>query len=153
MLVTLAAMLLICAILVAMGYTGEESLLIYWLYIVLGSVAFLCVYPGLYALIRLPRIIKLFKRIKELGYDIKLDTNGSFPERLCEALKSGMIDYVAMDIKNSKEKYWKSFENTGKRSTSSPANEHLVSLRHFSRSFLFLRLGICIGIPPAKTER
>ncbi|MBQ5885451.1 MAG: hypothetical protein IIW79_03495 [Clostridia bacterium] len=66
MLVTLATMLLICAILVAMGFTGEESLLIYWLYIVLGSVAFLCVYPGLYALIRLPRIIKLFKRIKEL---------------------------------------------------------------------------------------
>ena len=66
MLITLAAMLMICAILVAMGFTGEESLLIYWLYIVFGSTAAVCVYPGLYALIRLPSIIKLFKRIKEL---------------------------------------------------------------------------------------
>ena len=65
MLITLAVMLIICAILVAMGFTGEESLFIYWLYIVLGSVAALCVYPGLYALIKLPGIIKLFKRIKE----------------------------------------------------------------------------------------
>ena len=47
----------------------------------------------------------LMKKIKELGYFVKLDTNGSFPERLKRAVKEGLCDYVAMDIKNSKEKY------------------------------------------------
>lgn len=44
-------------------------------------------------------------RIKGMGYKVKLDTNGSFPDRLEEILKSGNVDYVAMDIKNSPEKY------------------------------------------------
>ena len=45
--------------------------------------------------------------IKELGYKIKLDTNGSRPEILKLAVEQGLVDYVAMDIKNSKEKYAK----------------------------------------------
>lgn len=45
------------------------------------------------------------RKIKELGYLIKLDTNGSFPEKLEEFIKKGLIDFVAMDIKASKEKY------------------------------------------------
>ena len=45
------------------------------------------------------------KKVKELGYLVKLDTNGSYPERLQALIESGNIDYVAMDIKNSKEKY------------------------------------------------
>lgn len=44
-------------------------------------------------------------RIKELGYSIKLDTNGSFPDRLEKMIDEGLCDYVAMDIKNCKEKY------------------------------------------------
>lgn len=44
-------------------------------------------------------------KIKNLGYLIKLDTNGSFPNRLSELVNDGLVDYVAMDIKNSKEKY------------------------------------------------
>ncbi len=44
-------------------------------------------------------------RIKELGYPVKLDTNGTFPERLERIFKEGLVDYVAMDIKNSLEKY------------------------------------------------
>ena len=36
---------------------------------------------------------------------MKLDTNGAFPARLEQILKAGLADYVAMDIKNSKEKY------------------------------------------------
>jgi len=47
----------------------------------------------------------LIKKIKELGYFVKLDTNGSFPERLEDVIKSGAVDYIAMDIKNSKKKY------------------------------------------------
>ncbi len=43
--------------------------------------------------------------IKSLGYAVKLDTNGSFPEKLISIVEKGLVDYVAMDIKNSKEKY------------------------------------------------
>lgn len=45
------------------------------------------------------------KEVKALGYSIKLDTNGSFPKRLKELVEKGLIDYVAMDIKNSFDKY------------------------------------------------
>lgn len=45
--------------------------------------------------------------IKELGFLVKLDTNGSNPARLKELVLSGLIDYVAMDIKNSRNKYSK----------------------------------------------
>ncbi len=48
---------------------------------------------------------EFIKKVKELGYLVKLDTNGSYPERLERLIDSGLIDYVAMDIKNSKEKY------------------------------------------------
>lgn len=44
-------------------------------------------------------------QIKELGYAVKLDTNGSFPDRLKQLVQRGLVDYVAMDIKNSKAKY------------------------------------------------
>lgn len=44
-------------------------------------------------------------RVHEMGYKIKLDTNGSFPERLIEIVKAGLVDRVAMDIKNSPELY------------------------------------------------
>ena len=45
------------------------------------------------------------QKIKDLGLSVKLDTNGSFPDKLEELLDSGLVDYVAMDIKNCKEKY------------------------------------------------
>lgn len=44
-------------------------------------------------------------RIKELGYAIKLDTNGYCPKVIKTLAGNGLIDYVAMDIKNSLEKY------------------------------------------------
>ena len=44
-------------------------------------------------------------QVKEIGYAVKLDTNGSFPDRLKDLVEKGLIDYVAMDIKNSFEKY------------------------------------------------
>ena len=47
----------------------------------------------------------LIKEIKALGYDIKLDTNGGNPGVLKKLIDEGLIDYVAMDIKNSMEKY------------------------------------------------
>lgn len=45
------------------------------------------------------------KRAKDLGYLVKLDTNGSFPDKLQKLCADGVVDFVAMDIKNSKRKY------------------------------------------------
>ncbi len=45
------------------------------------------------------------EKVRELGYAVKLDTNGTFPERLRELVGRGLIDYVAMDIKNSPQGY------------------------------------------------
>lgn len=45
------------------------------------------------------------RQIKELGYKVKLDTNGTNPELLEHLIKEKLIDYVAMDIKNSPAKY------------------------------------------------
>lgn len=50
-------------------------------------------------------IFDFVRKVKELGYKVKLDTNGSFPERLQNLIASGAIDYVAMDIKNSPTRY------------------------------------------------
>jgi pyruvate formate lyase activating enzyme len=47
----------------------------------------------------------LMMRIRDLGYGIKLDTNGCHPEALRGVLEKGLVDYVAMDIKNSPERY------------------------------------------------
>lgn len=44
-------------------------------------------------------------KAKELGYLVKLDTNGSFFDKLEKLVKEKAVDYVAMDIKNSFEKY------------------------------------------------
>ena len=46
------------------------------------------------------------KAIKELGYLVKLDTNGSNPEMLKTLIDNNLIDYVAMDIKHSLKKYY-----------------------------------------------
>lgn len=50
-------------------------------------------------------IIPFLEKIKELGYGVKLDTNGTNPELLMEICERGLVDYVAMDIKHSPEKY------------------------------------------------
>lgn len=55
-----------------------------------------CLNPGLPGLIR---------RIREMGFLTKLDTNGYHPDVLSSILKEGLVDYVAMDIKNSPGKY------------------------------------------------
>lgn len=47
----------------------------------------------------------LLRQIRELGYEIKLDTNGSFPALLRQAVEAGLVDYVAMDVKNCAEAY------------------------------------------------
>ena len=49
--------------------------------------------------------LDFMREIKALGYAVKLDTNGAFPERLKQAVAEGLADYVAMDIKNAPEAY------------------------------------------------
>jgi pyruvate formate lyase activating enzyme len=43
--------------------------------------------------------------VKELGYAVKLDTNGYRPDALEQILREGLVDYVAMDLKNSPAGY------------------------------------------------
>lgn len=50
-------------------------------------------------------IFPLAERIKSMGFALKLDTNGCFPKRLREMVEGGLADYVAMDVKNSPDKY------------------------------------------------
>lgn len=52
-----------------------------------------------------PQLMELMTAIKALGYAVKLDTNGSRPQVLRQLVEAGVVDYVAMDIKNSREEY------------------------------------------------
>ena len=52
-----------------------------------------------------PDIEDFILKIKNEGLLVKLDTNGTFPKKLEALLDKKLVDYVAMDIKNSKEKY------------------------------------------------
>lgn len=45
------------------------------------------------------------KKISNLGYKVKLDTNGYNPQKLKELISGGNIDYIAMDIKSSRTEY------------------------------------------------
>ena len=52
-------------------------------------------------------ILPFIKRIKEMGFLVKLDTNGSYPAALKALVEEGLLDYVAMDIKNAPDAYLK----------------------------------------------
>lgn len=50
-------------------------------------------------------LVTKIEKIKELGFKIKLDTNGTNPDVLRELLRKNLLNYIAMDIKNSEDKY------------------------------------------------
>lgn len=52
-----------------------------------------------------PDLPEFLRKVRELGYLVKLDTNGYRPEVLQSLMEEGLLDYVAMDVKASKEKY------------------------------------------------
>ena len=52
-----------------------------------------------------PGLKALIEKIKELGFLVKLDTNGTRPDVMKELVQAGLVDYVAMDVKNSPEHY------------------------------------------------
>ncbi len=45
------------------------------------------------------------RSVRDFGYSVKLDTNGTFPEKLRDLVEKGLVDYIAMDVKNSPELY------------------------------------------------
>lgn len=53
----------------------------------------------------MPDLLEKMQDIKKFGYKIKLDTNGSNPDLLMDLVNLSLVDYVAMDIKNSLPKY------------------------------------------------
>ncbi len=54
-----------------------------------------------------PDLARFLLKVKELGYKVKLDTNGAFPDRLISLVEEGLVDRVAMDLKNSPALYEK----------------------------------------------
>lgn len=50
-------------------------------------------------------LIPFLKKIKEKGFLVKVDTNGSFPDTLEFLQENSLVDYIAMDIKNSIQRY------------------------------------------------
>ena len=62
--------------------------------------------------------------IKALGFGVKLDTNGSRPQHIEKLLQKGLVDHIAMDIKNSPRKYDRTCGATG----TFPAVEQSVEL-------------------------
>ncbi|MBE7074188.1 MAG: anaerobic ribonucleoside-triphosphate reductase activating protein [Clostridiales bacterium] len=52
-----------------------------------------------------PDLLDFIKKVKKIGYSIKLDTNGTFPNVVEKLAKEKLIDYVAIDIKNSFSHY------------------------------------------------
>jgi pyruvate formate lyase activating enzyme len=50
-------------------------------------------------------IVDFTGKVKKLGYLIKIDTNGTYPEKLKELIDKKLVDYIAMDVKAQKKKY------------------------------------------------
>lgn len=52
-----------------------------------------------------PDLLDFIQKVKDLGFLVKLDTNGTNPDIIKQALKKNVVDYIAMDIKATPEKY------------------------------------------------
>ncbi|MFA7628439.1 MAG: anaerobic ribonucleoside-triphosphate reductase activating protein [Candidatus Dojkabacteria bacterium] len=52
-------------------------------------------------------LLPFIKKVKEMGFLIKLDSNGTFPDRLKDFIATGLIDYIAIDVKYPKVGYVK----------------------------------------------
>lgn len=52
-----------------------------------------------------PDLKEFIKKVKKMGFKVKLDSNGTKPELLKELIDEKLVDYIAMDIKNSLGKY------------------------------------------------
>jgi len=50
-------------------------------------------------------IVSFVEKVKKIGYQVKIDTNGMYPEKLKELIDKELVDYIAMDVKAPKNKY------------------------------------------------
>ena len=50
-------------------------------------------------------VVEFLTEVKKLGYLVKLDTNGAYPQKLKQLVQLGLVDYVAMDVKNAPDAY------------------------------------------------
>ena len=65
----------------------------------------LVLHPGQLPALDEEEIFRVLKKIKDLGYLVKLDTNGYLPDVVEGLVREGLLDYIAMDIKSSPEHY------------------------------------------------
>ena len=91
-------------------------------------------------------IFSFIEKIRALGYAVKLDTNGTFPVRLKRLVQEKLIDYVAMDIKNSSQRY---AETCGGVDILSKVQESVLLLQDSPTDYEF-RTTVC---KPLHTEK
>lgn len=52
-----------------------------------------------------PNLKQFIKKVREMNFLVKLDTNGNLPDVLKDLIQDGLVDYVAMDVKTTLEEY------------------------------------------------
>lgn len=53
-----------------------------------------------------PQVIPFVREVKKMGFEVKIDTNGSRPEVIRQLIDENLLDYVALDFKALPKKYW-----------------------------------------------
>lgn len=77
------------------GYLSERK----------GKLQGVCLTGGEVLLNDIDDLVKFCREVKDMGYLIKIDTNGYFPDKIKILFEQKLIDYIAMDIKSGKSKY------------------------------------------------
>ena len=95
-----------------------------------------------------PELPRLLRTIRELGYAVKLDTNGYRPEVLEDILRQGLVDYVAMDLKNGPAQY---AQTCGLDHMDTAKIEQSVLLLQESGVDYELRTTLCLPLHDEKT--
>ena len=93
-----------------------------------------------------PDLSVFLRKVKDMGYAVKLDTNGSEPEKLRKILSEGVVDYVAMDVKSSPDAYRKAI---GREMDFAPFAESMRILRESGVPYEF-RTTLVKGIHEAR---
>ena len=95
-----------------------------------------------------PELSGFLKKIRDLGYAVKLDTNGYRPDVLRAVLEQGLVDYVAMDLKNGPQSY---AATCGLESLDTAKIEESVRLLQNSGIAYELRTTLCHPLHNEKT--
>lgn len=81
-----------------------------------------------------PGLAEFCKKVKSMGYLVKVDTNGSFPDVVKELLSKGLADYIAMDIKSGPDHY---SEAAGKKVPFAAVERSIMLIREQAPSYEF----------------